>query len=352
MKNEIRDEAPAVAPVSPPASEPEVTAGSQTVEGLVFAFSISKSGASQRCGWEEIAQWKRSAAEGIWIHLDASDPAASDWLYGSSGLSELECDALLAVETRPRAMDMPDGLLVVLRGVNLNPTADPEDMVALRIWVEPYRVITMRRRPVRACQDLRGEFEAGRGPSDCGEVLVALADRLAQRVQPVVTDIEDEVDSLEGQLLKTASGDLRRTLAELRRQTVVLRRHLGPQREALAQLQSRGGAVLSSGARMHLREVADAFTRYVEDLDSIRDRAAVIHEELSGRLSENMNRTMYVLTLVASIFLPLGFVTGLLGINVGGMPGADSPLAFAIVTAGLVLLATIQAIVFRWLRYI
>jgi zinc transporter len=85
----------------------------------------------------------------------------------------------------------------------------------------------------------------------------------------------------------------------------------------------------------------------VEDLDSARDRAAVAQDELTGRLAEQTNKTMYVLSIVAGIFLPLGLLTGLLGINVGGMPGVDNPWAFTVVCVILVVTAIFEVILFR-----
>ena len=81
----------------------------------------------------------------------------------------------------------------------------------------------------------------------------------------------------------------------------------------------------------YARRLSDRLLRFVEDLDAVRDRAAVTQEELSARLAESMNRTMYVLSIVTAIFLPLGLLTGLLGVNVGGMPGEESEQAFAYV---------------------
>ena len=72
-------------------------------------------------------------------------------------------------------------------------------------------------------------------------------------------------------------------------------------------------------------------TRFIEDLDSARDRAAVTQEELQTRLSDQMNKTMYLLTVVATLLLPASLLTGLLGINVGGVPGVESNWAFAVV---------------------
>jgi zinc transporter len=76
---------------------------------------------------------------------------------------------------------------------------------------------------------------------------------------------------------------------------------------------------LNSTQRASIREVADHLIRYVEDLDAARDRMGVMQEELTNKLSEQMNKTMYILTVLAGIFLPITFVTGLLGINVGGI---------------------------------
>jgi zinc transporter len=109
---------------------------------------------------------------------------------------------------------------------------------------------------------------------------------------------------------------------------------------------------LGAGHKAAFREIADRITRFVEDLDAIRERAAVVQDELMNRISDHMNRTMYLLTVVASIMLPLGAVTGLLGVNVGGIPGSDNPWAFAILVTLLVLVVLAQVIVFRKLRWI
>jgi zinc transporter len=132
----------------------------------------------------------------------------------------------------------------------------------------------------------------------------------------------------------------------------VLRRYLAPQRDATARLQSEEQPWIDTREKARLREVTDRVVRYIEDLDSVRDRAAVIQDELASRLSEQMNRTMYHLTVVASIMLPLGFLTGLLGINVGGIPGSETPWAFAAVCAILAAVVAVQVVLFRRLRWL
>jgi zinc transporter len=121
-----------------------------------------------------------------------------------------------------------------------------------------------------------------------------------------------------------------------------LRRYIAPQRDALNSLIAAPTPILGDADRMRLRESADRVTRYVEDLDLMRERAAVTTDELSARQAEGLNRRMYLLALVAAVFLPLGLLTGLLGANVGGIPGQGNEWGFWIVAVLLVILGAVM----------
>ena len=122
---------------------------------------------------------------------------------------------------------------------------------------------------------------------------------------------------------------MRPKLAALRRQIASVRRFLAPQRDALDRLNRHTVACLSNDDIQLLREEADRITRYLEDLDLARERTVLMQEELLSKVAQEQNARMYVLSVVAAIFLPLTFVTGLLGMNVGGLPGLESPRGFA-----------------------
>jgi zinc transporter len=320
-------------------------------DGLIFAFHLDGRGGSRPVGWDEIRAW-RPDGDFLWLHLDYGGAEVQRWISEESGLDAVIAEALTDQETRPRSFTAHDGLFVILRGVNLNPGSDPEDMVSIRMWIEGRRVVTLRRRRVMAVEDLRESVSLGSGPMDAGDFLVAMVDRLVQRMSGVLSDLDDLVDSVEESLLDAESVELRPKLAEIRRQSIGLRRYLAPQRDVISRLQTERVSWLDEMNRAHLREVADRTTRYVEDLDSARDRAAVAHEELNSRLSEQMNRRMYALSVIAGIFLPLSFLTGLLGINVGGIPGTESPMAFTSVCIALLAVAGAQAWLFRRLRWL
>ena len=318
--------------------------------GLIYAYRLNGTGRGTSLDWEAIQAFSESE-EFIWIDLNYMVRSAQEWLNRTSGLDEISVAALLAEETRPRSTTVPDDLLLSLRGVNMNPGADPEDMVAIRLWTDGRRIITTRRRRLLFIPDLKTAIDAGEGPCSVSEFIVDLSARLIERMAAVIEDIDDAVDALEDKVLTAESHLLRTEIAGIRREAVGLRRYLAPQREAMTRLYTERIDWLDGLNRVRLREIADRNTRYIEDLDSARERAAVTQEELMSRLSEQMNNRMYVLSIVAALFLPLGFLTGLLGINVAGIRGADHQPAFLIFVALLVLVLALQLWILKWKKW-
>lgn len=313
---------------------------------LIFSYLLDGKGGGKPLTWDDIEQWSPEKWI-IWLHLNYKSEKVRHWLKEKSGLNEIIYEALIEEETRPRSALSHDGLLLIVRGVNCNPGADPEDMVSLRMWFDKNRIISMRQRKVMAIDDIDKAIESSHGPISPPDFLLRVTERIADRMGDVVSDIDDAVDALEDTVLTTESYALRSKLAEIRRQTISLRRYIAPQRDVLVRLQNERVPWLSDIDKMRIRETAERTARYVDDLDSARDRASITHEELNSRLSEQMNKTMYIISLVAAIFLPLGFLTGLLGINVGGIPGSDYQLAFLIVCGVIVGIAFVEYWLFK-----
>jgi zinc transporter len=317
----------------------------------LYSLLLDGKGGARPLTPDEVAAW--SPDQGVlWMHLDYTNPDDRQWLETVSGLDPLVVEALLVEETRPRATSFDDGLLIALRGVNLTPGAEPDDMVAIRLWVDRERIVSTRRRRLLSVVDVVEQLTSGKGPTGAAQCLVELIDRLVARMSDTVDLFEDRVAELEDQILEANSTAMRFELATLRRQAITLRRYLAPQREALARLNTAMADWLDDSDQLQLREVSDRLVRHIEDLDAVRERAAVVQEELLSRMSEQMNSRMYVLSVVAAIFLPLGFLTGLLGINVGGIPGEGNALAFWFFIAMLVLVVILQVLIFRWRKWL
>jgi zinc transporter len=100
------------------------------------------------------------------------------------------------------------------------------------------------------------------------------------------------------------------------------------------------------------REIYHAMVIYVDELNDLAARCRHIQETKMQQLMSENNRTMYLLSIIAGVFLPLSFITGLLGINVGGMPGVNSDSAFWIVCLLIVIVGFLELAFFRWKKWL
>ncbi len=318
---------------------------------ILLAYELDGNGGGIPIPKDEVAQ-RMDEERLTWVHLDANHPETRAWLEQEVSFHDpFIVHALLADETQPRMTQLQSGVLLMLRGVNLNENADPEDMVTVRMWIENHRIISLRRRKVKAVMDMEVKIKEGKGPKDLGQFVCMLAARLFERMQPVLAALDEKTDEIEEAVLAEEDVSLREAIVDVRIQAIMFRRYMAPQRDAIEQLMLADVTWLDDTHRRHLQESHNHVMRYVEDLDAIRERAQIVKDELANILSDRLNKNMYVLSVIAAIFLPLGFLTGLLGINVGGIPGADNGNAFMLFCGLLVLIVAIQVFIFKKLKW-
>lgn len=321
-------------------------------EHILFAYALDGEGGAISLDSESISHHTKSNEQLTWVHLDASHGKTRNWLQTElTYLDPLVMDALLEDETRPRMTQFDQGVLLILRGVNLNQDAVPEDMISIRLWIDEHRIITMRKRKLKAVGDIEDRLIKSQGPRDSGDFIYMLSSRLFERMDPVLSTLDDTTDEIEEQILETADSSLRQSITEVRKKAIVFRRYMAPQRDAISQLKMADLVWLKSKHKRYLQESYNHVTRYVEDLDAIRERAQIVKDELANIIAEKLNKNMYVLSVIAAIFLPLGFLTGLLGINVGGIPGSDYAYAFFIFCGMLIVLVILQVILFKRFKW-
>lgn len=309
--------------------------------GLVFALRLDGRGGAV----------PPDAGDGpLWLHLERHDPAVQAWLEAQAGVPAAVARALLEEDTRPRCVIRPDGVLLILRGVNLDPAAQHEETIAIRLWAAADRVLSLRRYRIMAVTELREALERGEGPATVAGLVLRIVESLTARMMPEIDAMEAALDRLEIDSLGDGSAVDRARLAAIRRRTLVLHRYLAPQREALVEFRRGAGDRLPGLDPADFQETVDRVTRLVEDLEALSSRAAIVEDGLAIKVAERMNRNMYWLSIVATVFLPIGFVTGLLGVNVGGIPGSENPWAFAGLVAILAALIAFEVWIMRRMR--
>lgn len=276
----------------------------------------------------------------VWIHLDHAELSTHHWLTATAGIGELAADALTATETRPRCDAIGSAAILNLRGLSPSMRDSMSDPLAsVRILADGCRVISVTRHAMSALETVREAGLAGK-LADPGDLIAALADAITEELDPVVSDLGDEIDDCEGAIDERRLFDLRRMVSAARARAIGYRRFLSPQRAALEKLAGLPADWLAEDDRAHLAASADRAARMAEELDAIRDRAALLHETLTDLRAEQIDQRALTLSIVALVFLPLTFLTGLLGMNVEGIPFAHEPWAFD----GVVALCTVAAV--------
>jgi len=313
----------------------------------IAAFDIFENGRAVAAKNDKVTPAK--GAVWRWLHLDLADPALAAW--AKDNLEDAAADTLTVSEARPRADTLGKNLVVTLRGVNMNPGQVSEDMVSLRLWATKNCVVSARKRKIFAVDALRQEGIKGELPQSPGTFLVRLAEGLTNRIETVTLSIGEATDLLEEAVMGAGDPPERDTLALMRLKGIRLYRYMGPQREAMERLAALESPVTSADDRVHLRESANRTARSVEELDAVRDRLTTLQDHIDGLRAAQISRNGNILSIVAAIFLPLGFLTGLFGMNVAGLPGVEWPGAFLVVSLSMSALAVGLLVLFRWLKW-
>jgi len=290
-----------------------------------------------------------------WLHLDHNRPNAAEWLRLQEDLPEDVADAMLALQTRPRCVQWKGGLLFIGRGVNLNAEAMPEDMISIRAWLMPRRLVTVVRRRLRAAEDVAAAIEQP-NPSvsveAAGELLLMLLENLLERMTPTVTESGEQIDDYLENVIDDNTKVNRRDIARLRLRIITLRRYALPLRDAIAELRLAPPELIPKHLSPALVELSDRVTRIVDELENQNVRAELARAEVAGVESETVNRRLYALAIISAIFLPLSFLTGLLGMNVPGIPVTTQSWAFWPWAGVLALSLSVQLLILKKLGWL
>ena len=331
----------------------EPTDDIMTDSALLFGRVLDGQGGARTIEWDEAMDWQPAApGEVLWLHICRNRPGVQDWLETRLGVPEPTAELLTSDQTRPRAFAEGETLVGTLRGINFNPGAQPEDMISMQMWCDGRRLITLRRHPLQTPREVMAMLDRGNGPPDAGATITLLAELLITRMSQSIVDMNHVLDELDAMDADEHAEDMLKRISTIRRNCLSLKRHMAPQHEALEQISRDAPLWFEEHDRREIAESIARLRRYLDDIDISKESALVLQDELRARSLASSEHATYMLTIVAGIFLPLSFLTGLLGINVGGMPGMDDPDAFWSVVAlcGFLFIALI--VIFRRLRWL
>ena len=265
---------------------------------------------------DEIADL-RARDEFFWLDLDSPDEATLEAISDQLGWHPLAVEDTREWNQRPKLDDYEDHVLLVFYGVRS--TGEPQDAKPLEvhIYVHGGYVVTIH----RGCTELaliRARAQR-RQPTSEQELVYMILDGLTDTYFPVLDAIDDEIDGIENEITVNAQHNQVERMFQIKRQLLALRRVIGPMRDIfstnLDALEDLPG--LQRGSRDYFRDIWDHLTRIAEQIDSYRDVLSSAMDVYLSSVSNRTNDTMKQLTVIATVFLPLTFITGFFGQNFG-----------------------------------
>lgn len=292
-----------------------------------FAYVVTRTGVRETSPAEAL-----TARRGfVWIHLTSREEEVQHWLLDTARLDRFVIEALTALETRPRCDQVGGGAVLNLRGMTQATMQSSDPLASIRLFAAGTRVISVTRLPLDALDAARRAIEAG-AVLDAGDLITVIAGAITEQLDPQVAELGDSLDACEEQIEAREAFELRRKVNHARRTAIGYRRFLYPQRTALEKLATLPVRWLSDDDRLHISAAADRAARMAEELESIRERAALIHETLTDLRAELIDQRSLLIAVAAMVFLPLTFITGLFGMNVEGIPYDKHPTSFWVIT--------------------
>lgn len=279
----------------------------------------------------------------LWLHFSLSNSASVPWLQENFPLPEAFYESLHGDTGATRLEQDGDALIAVIHDVLFDFNLDSSAISSTSLCMEPRLLISARLRPLRSIDQLRAAVRAGQIFRSPVELLAHLLQDQANVLVDILRQSTLKVDHIEDQFLANQISTSRRELGSLRRVLVRLQRLLAPEPAALFRLLNRPPDWITEEDLQDLRESAEEFSAAVSDSVALTERVKLIQEELAAQVNDQTNRTLFVLTMVTVLALPINLVAGLFGMNVGGIPLAEHDHGFFWVVIVLITVTSLLA---------
>ncbi|HEY4066656.1 MAG TPA: transporter [Burkholderiaceae bacterium] len=315
--------------------------------GLICGYRIAPDAAAQPLECDAAAAWlAQPPADGgedgegfLWLHFNLAHTGALPWLKAHAALPDDFFEMLKDGSHSTRVERSDQTLVAVVNDVNFDFAFEPSDISTLWINVERRLVVTARQQPLRSVDKLREAVNGGQRFRSSVELLEHLLHAQADVLVDIVRNVTDRVDRIEDQMLANRLDGKRLRLGALRRLLVRLQRLLAPEPAALFRLLQHPPGWVADLDAQGLRQSSEEFSVVLHDMNALQERIKLLQEEIAAQVNEDNNRSLFVLTVVTVLALPINIVAGLLGMNVGGVPLAQHAHGFWIVV-GIVLSIT------------
>lgn len=319
--------------------------------GLICGFRFHPDGPPEPLNWG-ISEPGRCVDGSAWLHFSLADVRAQKWIAACERIPPRGREVLLDTDSHIHMEPAGRGFAGVLGDLHYEFDADPDRVGVMRLYVDEDFVVTARLHPLKAVDKLRVEVRSGLQIATTMGLVIRLVEDVTDTLTAVAVEQGEIVDEIEDQVLKNRFLRESEDLGRVRRLLARLRRHIDAQRHALGHIAHRPPAWFRDDETSDLRRSIERLSGVSQDLESIQERARLLQDEIAGRIGNATNQNLYIVSLLTAIFLPITLITGIFGMNVGGLPFLEQDTGFAWVIGLMLLTVTISLVLLHWRRFL
>lgn len=298
------------------------TAGAD--RGLICGYQLQASGPAREVTADGIVAALAQPDQVTWLHFNLSDARARRWLLDAAFVPTALREVLQEHDENRRVEATDGGLLLVISDFTYEDESDPSEVAALWCYAGPRLLITARLHAIKSADELRLRMRSGISAASGIELATQLLDIRTARIKQLAGKMTGQLDDIEDEILAGNIEQQREQLGRSRRLCARLRRQFAPERADIGRVLHRSAQPLPDAERGVLESSVEGLAFAIEEIAEIYERAKLLQEELASRLAENTGRNLYVLSLLTAVLLPMTLVTGVFGMNVAHLPGANS----------------------------
>ena len=291
-----------------------------------------------------------------WVNVDGIHNAQVVEMLGERfDLHPLVLEDIMSTSQRAKAEDYEGYIYVVTRMLTYNEEKHEVDAEQVSLILGKNSVLSFQERPGDVFDALRERIRSGKGrvrQMGADFLLYALLDAIVDGYFAVLEKLGDRIDDLEEMLRSDAQPEILREIHALKKDMIFMRKAVWPLRETIGYLQREEGSLISPATDIFLRDVHDHTIRVIETIESLRDLAGGMVDTYLSTVSNRMNEVMKVLTVIATLFIPLTFIVGVYGMNFAYLPEKDWRWGYPAVWAVMIAVVLVMLGYFRRRKWI
>jgi magnesium transporter len=286
----------------------------------------------------------------VWINIDGlQDVTLLGEIGGIFGLHPLIMEDILNTDQRPKTEDFVDYIYIVLKAF-AGPADDHLDAQQVSIVLGKNFVLSFKEKESSLLEPIRERLRNNKGKirkAGSDYLVHAVIDNIVDNYFIVLENLEEKIEKLEDDLVQQTTPAKLQFIHTLKRELIFLRKSLWPLRETISSLQRSESPLISESSAIYFKDIYDHTIAIIDSVDTFRDMLSGMLDIYLSSTSMRLNEVMKVLTIIATIFMPLTFLAGVYGMNFKYMPELEWHWGYYVIWSMMLLVAIIMLIYFR-----